>query len=245
MKRFMIVLVMLVALLTACTPATNKYLETGVKAIEPCLWLIAAQAPAEDTQACLQDAAVRAGTIALEDLTGYLSTIPAILVDALFDALDGSGPPRIFTLQTIDRTEPTAKLLLVEIEKAKLPDQSFLYPLLGLAYAQGSVTDTRKDVADIKDLLTPETIALLLLPLTMLITYLAKVYIPHVQGVVTIMVNALANGVTVGITMYLGGEATLGYIALFTAIGFVRDQAAYWFVINPEKARAKELVKAV
>jgi hypothetical protein len=233
----MIVLVMLVALLTACTPATNKYLETGVKAIEPCLWLIAAQAPAEDTQACLQDAAVRAGTIALEDLTGYLSTIPAILVDALFDALDGSGPPRIFTLQTIDRTEPTAKLLLVEIEKAKLPDQSFLYPLLGLAYAQGLVTDTTtelKDVADIKDLLSPEMIALLLIPVTMFLTWLAKTFVPGIEGVVTILVNAAMNSVAIGLTMYLAGGATVGYILLFIAIKFVADQSTYWFVVKKE-----------
>ena len=43
------------------------------------------------------------------------------------------------------------------------------------------------------------------------------------------------NSVAIGLTMYLAGGATVGYIVLFIAIKFVADQSTYWFVVKREK----------
>jgi hypothetical protein len=235
MKKILIVFVMLAGLLTGCGKVDPKALAyEQLDALKPCVLDTIVYQSVDVGVACAVEAVQGELSEQLVDvLEIYLVELPIELELILID---------LFNVESV------REVAVIVVEYIRIELEQYTFTLPGLAYAQTSPSDPPgelKDVADIKDLLSPEMIALLLIPVTMVLTWLAKAYVPAIEGVVTILVNAAMNSVAIGLTMYLAGGATVGYIVLFTLIKFVADQSTYWFVVKPEKARAKELARAV
>jgi hypothetical protein len=193
MKKAIVAMLFVIALvLSGCAPAT-RYAQTGIKALEPCLWLIATQAPQDEQQACLSDAVTRVGSVALVDLMDYLATIPRNLVNALYEELD-TTQGAIFSLQVKDNSEQVAKLLLEKIEQTKTPDPgAFLAPMFGIAYAQEtSVTDATLETDPYTWI---QTIGLAIAMVT-ITAFLRTNFLPKLSG---LWVPLLAIGVGLGI----------------------------------------------
>jgi hypothetical protein len=225
MKRFLLVLAIAVGLLSSCSKVDPKALAyEQLDALKPCILdIIVYQSITAGTDCAIEAIQEKTSEQLVDVLELYLAELPSELELTLLD------------LFNVDDVRKVA-VILVEYLKIERQPETYTFVLPGFAYAQDvSTTDTPKDIKDIKALLSPQTIALLLLPLTMFLTYLAKTFVPGIQGIVTILVNAAMNAVSTGLTMYLGGGATLGYIVLFVAITFVSSQATYWFVIKPEQ----------
>jgi Fe2+ transport system protein B len=87
---------------------------------------------------------------------------------------------------------------------------------------------------DIKDLLTPETIGVLLTVITMWLTKVFKVNF-DTEGNTTRLVNAVVNFARGAIVMILNGEASWSYAVLWAVFGFMVDQATYFTLVKPEK----------
>jgi hypothetical protein len=228
MKKLFIVLVMLVTLITACGKVDPKTLAyEQLDALKPCILDTVVYQSVDVGIDCAVEAVQEELSDQLVDvLEIYLGDLPSELELILLDVFN------------VDEVRDVA-VIVVEYLRTQLETESNfnLAPLFGIAYAQTSPTDPPtelKDVADVKDLLSPEMIALLLIPVTMFLTWLAKSYVPAIEGVVTVLVNAAMNSVAIGLTMYLAGGATIGYIVLFTLIKFVADQSTYWFVVKKE-----------
>jgi hypothetical protein len=234
MKRFVLPLLAVFALLAGCSPSQSEHLASEqLQALKPCLLDVVFTGNLLQAEACAKDAVQHVATSELTDL------LEAYLVqgDSRIILEDKSLLDLLLDLFDFETPRQAATFIVNWINERYTLEPLSLSGLLGMAQAQDEALPAApKELKDITTLLTPETIALLLLPLTMLITFLAKKYIPYVEGYVTVLVSAFANAATTGITMLLSGEATLGYIGLWVGITFITNQATFWFVVKPERA---------
>ncbi len=110
----------------------------------------------------------------------------------------------------------------------------FLLANLVLGYAQQAFDD-------IGALLTFTNVLAIFSLFTAPLTSLVKRW-TGTEGKATVIVNALLNFLAKGVVMFVAGEATIGFAAAYTFLGFLIDQGLYFYnVQTAQKAVEKTL----
>ncbi len=89
---------------------------------------------------------------------------------------------------------------------------------------------------DIRQLFTPETIGILLTLLSMPLTNVLK-RIWGTEGNYTRLVNVFINALKGAVVMVIGGQSSFTYALVWLVVGVLVDQATYFAVVKPEKAK--------